>query len=54
MEAPESIPVTTPVDGLMVAMVISPLVHVPPVGVPVSVVDEPTHVLAVPVITGLA
>ena len=42
---------TTPVEELIVAVPLDVL-HVPPVGVALSVVVEPKHTLAVPVIAG--
>lgn len=47
---PAVTPVTIPVPEPAVATPVLPLVHVPPAVVPISVVDEPAHMLIVPVI----
>jgi hypothetical protein len=49
MLVPADTPVTTPV-GAMVATLVVPLFQVPPAGVPVRAVDEPSHTESVPVI----
>jgi hypothetical protein len=46
---PPAIPVTTPVPELMVAVVVLELLQVPPPGVEPSVVVDPWHTDAVPV-----
>jgi hypothetical protein len=48
-EVPGIEPVTTPVDGLISALVLL-LVHVPPAGVEFNVDVNPTHTLFGPVI----
>lgn len=48
-EVPEATPVTTPVPATTVATEVVPLLHVPVPG-ETSVVDRPTHTVAVPVI----
>jgi hypothetical protein len=50
LAAPAATAVTTPVDGLTVATDVVPLVHVPPVGVELSEVVLPAHMVVVPVI----
>ena len=47
---PAVMPVTIPVEGFMVAMVVSLLVHVPPLTDSASVVTLPAHTDVVPVI----
>ena len=47
---PALIPVNKPVEGLIVAIDVALLLHVPPVSVLLSVVDAPAHTLVVPVI----
>jgi hypothetical protein len=50
---PAAIPVSEPVDGLMVAMVVSELVQTPPVVALVSVTELPKHtVLPPPIVAG--
>ena len=49
VDVPNVLPVTTPVDGSMLALPLL-LVHVPPAGVELSVVVRPTHITGVPVI----
>jgi hypothetical protein len=53
VDVPAATPVTKPLLLFMVAMLVVPLVHVPGVGFPVSVVFEPTHTLVVPVMAGI-
>lgn len=48
---PLSVPVTTPVVDPTVATVTLPLDHVPPVGEELSVVEVPSHIANVPVMT---
>ena len=43
---PCAIPVQLPVAGLIVAMVVAPLLHVPPVEVSPKTEDAPTHINA--------
>jgi hypothetical protein len=49
---PADIPVTVPVEEPTVAMPVAPLLHVPPVGVPLKVEVPPTHITNVPDIVG--
>lgn len=49
---PAAMPVTVPVDGFTVAIDGLELLHVPPVGEPVSVLVELTHMVVVPEIVG--
>ena len=46
---PTAVPVTIPTE-FTVATPVPPLVHVPPVDVSANVVDEPLHIVVVPVI----
>lgn len=50
---PAATPVTTPVEDPTVAIVVLLLVHVPPSGLPVSVIEEPAHTVLGPEITGV-
>ena len=47
MLVPDVTPVTTPLAAI-VATVVVPLVHVPPAGLPVRAVDDPSHTVSVP------
>jgi hypothetical protein len=49
---PADAPVTVPLDEPTVAIVGLADVHIPPIGVALSVDDEPTQACAVPVTTG--
>lgn len=51
VQVPTATPVTTPEVGLMVAIAVLLLVHVPPVVASANVLVPPTVVVAVPVIT---
>ena len=50
---PGAIPVATPVPRAIVATVVVPLIHVPPVGAPVRVVFVPAQMLSVPLMDGV-
>jgi hypothetical protein len=45
---PAATPLTTPVPPPTVAIAVLLLVHVPPAGAEVSVVEDPTHIAADP------
>ena len=50
---PAVTPVTTPVTTFTVSIAALPLLHVPPVGVPLSVIVEPRHKGMLPEIMGV-
>ena len=52
VETPAEIPVTTPVVGLIVAIPVALLAHIPPVKLSASVAVESAHNDVAPVIAG--